>query len=180
MILVNKLQVGDIVGTTSGAPIAMAIKFRIYGWRHVLHQDDSSHIATVVDRGQGLLYLAEMLPGGIELTEIHCYDHKKPLRHIVFVKRHPAFNDSVIKLCYNDFMLEAHSRKVKYGFEDMANFLPGIHFKDNPNTWICSELPREGFKECRIPYPVQWEKACSPRHWQDWTIPTDITKTVII
>lgn len=179
MINVKKLRIGDIICTTSGSPLATIIKFRTWGWRYMFSQDKASHIATVVDRGEGLLYFAEMGAYGFDLTEIYTYDRPKPLSHVCCVLRHDAFNSLINRTHYNNFMLKAHAHKVMYGYEDLVNFLPAIHFHDNPNTWICSELPREGFKTCGIPYPIAWDNSCSPKDWQCWKVLKDVTKEII-
>lgn len=182
MINISKLEIGDIIGTTSGSPVATLIKIKTWGWRRAFSQQHSSHIATVVNRGHGLLYLAEMLPGGIELTNIHEYDNKAPRQHFCWVGRHPAFGSEEVKLKYNNLILALHSRKVRYGYDDLINYISegiGIHLKDREDRIICSELPRVGFKGCSIPYPSNWEGKCSPMDWQCWVDMKNITGDIL-
>lgn len=178
MIKVENLRPGDIVGVTSGSPLATVIKLRTWGWKHAFDQTKASHIAVVVDRGQGLLYLAEMLSNGLDLNEIHEYDHTPPRSHICFVGRLPALDNLELRSKFNAFILEAHARKVKYGFEDLLKFL-NIPLKDNQNTWICSELPREDCKKQAITYPNTWDKNCAPADWQRWNVLTNITTSIV-
>jgi hypothetical protein len=176
---IGRFQVGDIVGITSGSPLATIIKAKTWGIKSAFSQDKASHIGTVVDRGQGLLYLAEMNAGGLDLMSFRAYDHVRPLAHICFVGRHPAFDQQVRRDIYNEFMLSAHAHGVRYGFEDLVNFLPGVHFKDNLKTWICSELPREAFRAQGIAYPRGWDFQCAPRDWQLWLELQNITKFIM-
>jgi hypothetical protein len=178
MINLAALRIGDIIGTTGLNPVSMAIKARLWGWRRMLDQSIPNHIAVVVDRGHGLLYLAEMLSKGIALTECNYYNHKAPAQHICFVGRHKALDDINKRVEFNNFVLKAHSIKVKYGFDDLALFL-NLKVKDNLKTWICSELPREAFKSCGIGYPAQWNVNCSPRDWRDWVDMQNVTKEVV-
>lgn len=171
MINYSSLQIGDIIGTTSASPLAALIKARTWGWRSMLDQKKCNHIATIVDRGHGLLYLAEMLSKGIELTELHTYDHKAPRQHICFVGRHDAFYDITTQVKYNNWILSQHSHGVKYGWDDFFRtegwFAKRV--KDHPDTMICNELPREGFKYCGIPYPSTWDNPdFCPMNWQTW------------
>jgi hypothetical protein len=170
MIKVQNLRIGDIVGTTSLSALSIGIKIRTWGWRKAFAQDRSSHIATVVSE-HTLFYFMEMLAQGIHETDVNEYDHSAPRQHIAFVGRHRAFESEATQKTYNDFMLELHARGIKYGYEDLANFILekiGIHLKDKQETLICSELPRAGFKYCGIPYPSAWDKDCSPADWQQW------------
>jgi len=170
MIKINNLEVGDIIGTTSGTPLASLIKLKTWGWRNAFAQNKSSHIAVVVDRGHGLLYFAEMLSSGIALTEIHDYDHSAPRQHICYVGRHPLIaNNEELRNTFNKTVLELHARKVKYGYDDLFDYCTetiGIKLRDKEDTLICSELPRVAFKACGIHYPVNWEGKCSPKDWQ--------------
>ena len=170
MIKVQNLQVGDIVGTTSLSALSIGIKIRTWGWRKAFDQTKASHIATVVSE-HTLSYFMEMLAKGIHETDINEYDHSAPRQHICFVGRHRAFENPQTQAMYNSIMLELHARHVKYGYEDLANFIlekVGIRLKDKQDTLICSELPRVGFKHCGIPYPSTWDKECAPSDWQQW------------
>jgi hypothetical protein len=173
------LRIGDIVGTTSGAPIACAIHWRLWGWRNMFRQDLPNHIAIVVNRSHGLLYLAEMLGKGIALTEIHEYEQRAPLQHVCFVGRHAALNEASTQVKLNNYLLEAHARKVKYGYEGLLLFL-NLKVKDDPARLICSELAREAFRIARIPFPRPWEENCSPRDWWEWIELHNITKEVLV
>ena len=189
MIIIQNFRIGDIVGTTSGSPLAMLIKARTWGWRSALSQSKSSHIATVVDRGNGLLYFAEMLSGGIHLTEIHSYDHRAPNPHICFVGRHAALCGSIgptpvnsFATLYNNTILALHARKVKYGYDDMVNYIMEsfrIKIRDKESTLICSELPRVGFDASFIPYPESWASRCSPMDWQCWPLLENVTRSIV-
>ena len=183
MIRINKLMVGDIIGTTSGSPLAMIIKARTWGWRKMFSQKHSSHIAVVVDRGHGLLYFAEMLAGGIALTNIQEYNNRAPRQHICFVGRHPTVASSAMKRgIISDQILYLHSRKVKYGFDDLFDYLTesfGIHIPDKESTLICSELPRVGFKKADVETPSAWDEKCSPQDWQSWVNLHNMTEEVI-
>jgi len=181
MIRVGCFRVGDVVGTTSLSPLACIIKARTWGWRKMFDQGLCNHIATVVTE-HGLLYFMEMLGKGIHETDIHEYDHFAPRDHICWVGRHPAMDDPAKRMCYNNYMLDLHARHIKYGYEDIANFITeevGIHLKDKQDTLICSELPRVGFKRFGIPYPVNWDKECAPSDWQQWVEMENLTRKII-
>jgi hypothetical protein len=181
MIHVDKLRIGDVVGTTDLSFLSSMIKLRTWGWCSMLSQSKCSHIATVVQE-HGLFYLMEMEGKGITESDVNKYDHSPPRAHICFVGRHPVFNRMAIQLQYNDYMLLLHEKHVKYGFEDIANFVleeVGIRLHDKQDTLICSELPRVGFAKCGIPYPQAWEKDCSPENWQVWPDLPKITSEIV-
>jgi hypothetical protein len=181
MIHVERLQIGDIVGTTSLSPLACAIKLKTWGWRKMFNQGLCNHIATVVSE-HSLNYFMEMLGKGIHETDINEYDHSAPRDHICFVGRHHAFDDCVTRERYNDYILQLHAKHIKYGYEDIANFIfedVGIRLKDKQETLICSELPRSGFKKFGISYPSNWDKDCAPSDWQQWVELQNITKSIV-
>jgi hypothetical protein len=185
MINVQNLRIGDVCGTTSLNPLTMMIKWNTWGKRYIFDQTKASHVTTVVTE-HGLNYFMEMLSKGIHQTDINEYDHSKPFPHICFVGRHSAFEDIGIRNHYNEIMLELHEKHVKYGWEDLINFVLvkyGLQIKDNPNRNICSVLPRIGFKHVGISYPYKWDimPYCSPMDWQLYKDPrfTDITNTII-
>lgn len=173
MIYYERLKIGDVVCTTSGSPLAAAIKMRTWGITSAFSQSKASHIATVVERGHGLLYFAEMLPKGLDLTEISSYDHAAPLQHICAIRRHPLLSQNAdLRIKYNNAILALHARKVKYGYDDLFNYigeLVGIQVRDKESTLICSELPRVGLKAVGVVTPDRWSKRCSPMDWQCWS-----------
>jgi len=181
---IRNFQIGDIVGTTSLAPWTMAIKGKTWGWRYIFSQTKSSHIATVCGEHR-LFYFMEMLGKGIHQTDIHDYDNRAPKSHVCFVGRHKAFDDPVIREKYNEFMLDLHERRVKYGWDDIENHILvklGIQIHDKEDTLICNELPKVGFAWCKIPYPKEWDSPTfAPMHWQVYKNPlfTDVTKQII-
>jgi len=128
----------------------------------------------------------EMLGKGIHQTDVHEYDHSAPRPHICFVGRHRAFDSPTIRDHYNEVMLEMHEHHVKYGYEDLVNFIlvkVGFHIRDVAANLICSVLPRVGFRHVGISYPYKWDNLpyCSPMDWQIWKEPKyqDITKQII-
>jgi hypothetical protein len=181
MINVAALRIGDCVGTTNWGPISIPIKIKTWGWLYAFSQNKASHIACVVNE-HSLNYFMEMLPGGIHETDIHEYDHYAPRDHICWVGRHSAFDDPNTQQKFNDFMLEAHAHHVKYGYEDLCNFIlekVGFRLKDNQSTLICSELWRAGVHICGVNYPPTWEKDCAPADEQRWPELQNITKLIV-
>ena len=183
MINFKNLRVGDIVGTTSGSPLACLIRLNTWGWKYFFTQSKASHIAVVVDRGGGLLYLCEMLASGIAFTSLDAYDCKAPKQHFTFVGRHPALDDDSMRARFNLCAIELHAQHIKYGFDDLADYITdrvGIHIKEKENRIICSELPRVIFETIGVPYPAQWKGKCSPMDWQMFLPPlSDHLKEVL-
>jgi hypothetical protein len=182
MINLSALQIGDIIGTTSGSPLATLIKLNTWGWRFMFSQKKASHIATVVDRGHGLYYFAEMQASGIALTEIHAYCNVVPMQHVCWVGRNPELNNLGTQVKYNNAILALHARRVKYGYDDLFDYITervGIHIRDKENRIICSELPRVAYKQIGISYPPSWEGKCSPMDWQEWETLEDVTKSIL-
>ena len=183
MIKIDKLKVGDIVCTTSASPIAVAIKIKLWGWRNCFNEKLANHTGIICRRSNysSLLYIAEMLSDGLNYTALSEYDHKHPRNHFVFVGRHPKMDGfRLSKECMiNHFISNAHDAYIKYGYEDLLHFL-NSKVKDNPNTLICSELPREVFRDCGITYPKQWDIDCSPKDWQTWVDLTNVTSEVLV
>lgn len=167
-------RIGDVVGTTSLSALSAAIKIKTWGWRYAFAQSRSSHIATVTTE-HTLNYFMEMLGKGIHQTDINEYGSSGPSAHVVFVGRHKAFDNDSVRTTYNNYMLALHARHIKYGYEDIANFIlgdVGIRLKDKQDTLICSELTRAGYAKVGIPFPTAWEKNCSPADWQRWVDPS--------
>lgn len=106
---------------------------------------------------------------GLCLSELSGYVNTQMRPHFVYVGRHPAFNDKTRRDKVNDFMLDTHAKGVKYGFEDILRFLPGLSWvKDKPSTLICSEWTREILRVAEIKYPSKWDDDVSPKDLQEW------------
>lgn len=181
---IDKLKVGDIIGTTSYNPLASIIKMKTWGFKYALAQNKCSHIGCIVDRGFGLLYIAEMLATGISLTPLNRYASKPPKEHIVFIGRHNSFSNDADKVKqFNNWILLQHSKGVKYGWDDFfreSSWLSKI-FEDKKETMICNELPREAFKFCNISYPESWnQNNFSPKDWQCWEALEHIEKEILV
>jgi hypothetical protein len=194
MIRSDLLQVGDVGGTTSRDFAAIAIKAKIWGWMSILNPYKCNHSFTVVRVPEdtvgtgrvlfkaGSLCIAEMGADGVDLMPFDEYRTDYKGDHYVFIGRHLFFRDNPpAQDMYSKFILDLRARHIKYGWEDILREEKWIDpmIKDNPNTLICNQLPREGFKRLGIPYPEQFNTAqFSPRDWQEWDDLTHIDSAV--
>jgi hypothetical protein len=156
----DKLQVGDMLGITDLSPFANITRRRTWRDRSAYDMSLATHCAFVCDRGGGLLYASEMLPGGgPEMSELTKYDRPATswLPHVCIVQRHPLLCDGddgfELRTKLNDFMIRMHSFKVRYGFDELLRFaFP--RWRDDIYTRICSQWIIEGLHAVGIPLPA--------------------------
>lgn len=189
-------KVGDVGGTTAKGPFAWIIKAKIWGLRYMFSADKCNHTFTVIrldrdilDRNNlvilknGDLCIAEMGADGVDLKSFDEYFPANKNGWYVFISRHPAFSQNITaEGVYSNFILGLRDRHIKYGWEDILREEAWIdkRIKDNPDTLICNELPREGFKRCGIPYPESFDTPqFSPKDWQLWSDMIRIEKEIL-
>lgn len=176
----ENLRVGDIVCTTDAKPFSCLTRRVTWGVKSVFDMGCGTHVFIVCDRGSSLFYASEMLPSGLEMGEIHKYDHPIAswLPHICFVGRHPEFEDWAIRETANEYMKDMHSFGVKYGFGELVQFI----FKDHPHQYpykiICSQWATMVFNKVEITNP--FGERTSPADWQRWGALKDITAEVLV
>jgi hypothetical protein len=170
----NKLAIADTVIFTDMAPFAEVIRARTWPKRSIFDMSLGTHCGTIVDRGGGLYYVAEMLADGLVFSELQKYDNgpRSWLRHIVAIKRHPLFWDgdsgAVRQTLANDWMIKQHSFGVKYGYDELVRFVDPDR-KCNPYRMICSVWCEAVWGYCNIPMPFSGDLPTSPADWQRWT-----------
>jgi hypothetical protein len=173
-----KLQIGDIILTTSMSILGTVIRRRTWPKKGWFDMNCATHTAIVCDRGGGLFYACEMTGAGLEMTELQHYDNKPGswFDHIVAVRRHPLLagpgdNPLDKRMKANQFMIETHSFHVHYGYDKLLEYL-FPKSKDDPYTMICSQWARRVFVDIGITPP--FPDLCSPADWQNWTDLADV------
>ena len=175
MIPYTLLRPCDIIGVTDTfTPFSIVERIKINGWKYAFASNKSTHITIACDRGAGLLYGCAMDFPKIDMEELHQYDHDKNGNHIVFVGRHPAFDNADLRMLGNQFLIDAHAAGIKYDIGELFDFF-GYCGWDSTKEWICSDLPKELFKKCKAPFPSIWDERGHPPSPWDWQIFPDLT-----
>jgi hypothetical protein len=98
---------------------------------------------------------------------------------IIWVKRHPFYDDLDKRNALSMRMQRLHAVGVRYDIGELLSFVGIGH--DDPTEWICSRLPVKNLLADGGPVPQAYRERCSPadyERWGDWKPVTDWMKEV--
>lgn len=169
MIPYSLICPGDVIGVENTFnPFDMVEKTTIRGLRYIFDKNTACHIAIACDRGAGLLYGCAMDYPRINMENLTEYDHDKNGSHIVFIGRHPALDDPLVRINCNDWLLKTYATHRAYGVAKVLEFW-GYKDPNYQKDWDCSDLPCELWKANNIQYPHAWDIKVAPFQEQIWT-----------
>jgi uncharacterized protein YycO len=132
------IQPMDAVLTASRGLAFGAIRFRA-SWNPLdLFRMKIPNHAGLVVKMENRLWIVEALKDGIRINSLETYRNNYSQERILFVKRHPKFDDELIRSKANDFCIDVAMRPPKYDYAGILEFLNIC--KDNPNEYYCSEF----------------------------------------
>lgn len=165
------LRIGDVFVSTDLSPFADITRIRTWGWPAVVDLTKGTHTGVIVDRGGGLFYACEMGMGGLQMGELHKYDHaaKSPRNHFTRVMRHKLFDDPQVRQQANQYMIQQHAFGIKYGFKELLEYLfPKVH-DDYPYKLICSQWAAQVWKTAGV--QLTFKEMVAPKDWQCYQSP---------
>jgi hypothetical protein len=112
------------------------------------------------------------IKSGLVLTDPMKYSRGPWGKHVVFVGRHKAFDNSALRSRMNQWIFDAFRAGKQYDTQGLFVYPQWIQkimtVEERPDYWYCSEMPRCGLRAAEVKYPDRWFLYCSPMDWQVW------------
>lgn len=143
----DKLRPMDGVCTASSSIPGRLIRLwtarlkKFNGFKEFSRLQIANHFGYIVEMG-GKYWIAEMLAGGLKINSLKEYLKHPDRQKITNIVRNSCFDDPVIRVAANDFVIKKANDLVDYDFKGSPGAFLGL-CGNGPKEWYCSEMGEE-------------------------------------